>query len=69
MPKCDRCKKPTNITTMSYFNTQMICIDCAEKERQHPDYQKAKDAEHAAVLRGDYNFKGIGYPDNHKSRT
>jgi hypothetical protein len=55
---------------MSFFNTQMICMDCVEKERKHPDYQKAKDAEHAAVLRGDYNYQGIGYPPNsHRSRT
>ena len=37
-------------------------MKCAEEERNHPDYQKAADAELAAVKRGDTNFPGIGWP-------
>ena len=34
---------------MSRFNTQALCHICLEEERQHPDYQKAVDAELAAL--------------------
>lgn len=58
--KCSRCRKETFCTTMSMFNTQMICMDCEEAERNRPDYKVARDAEETAVKRGDYNFPGIG---------
>ena len=45
---------------MSMFNEQTICMDCAAKERERPDYKAACDAEIAAVRAGDRNFKGIG---------
>lgn len=64
--KCQRCGKETNAFMVSMFNTDECCLDCIERERQHPDYQKAKDAEHQAVLRGDYNFPGIGLPEDLK---
>lgn len=64
MPICDRCGKKTNAATMSMFNTDMLCMNCLRKEKNHPDYQKARDAEHAAVASGDYNFPGIGKPDD-----
>ena len=35
-------------------------LDCADKEEKAPRYATAKAAEQDAVLRGDYNFKGIG---------
>ena len=60
---CDRCGKPTNnLTIMSMFNNDIICMDCKEAERKLPEYKKAQDAEIAAVRAGDYNFHGIGYP-------
>ena len=46
---------------MSYFDTSMICMDCDEKERKHPRFKKAHDAEMNACKGGNYNFKGIGY--------
>jgi len=57
---CERCGKETNITTMSWFNTQTICMDCANAEKANPRYKEAKAAEHAEVLKGNRNFKGIG---------
>ena len=48
--------------TMSRFNTDWICIDCEKKEREHPDYKRASEAELKAVQSGNYNFKGIGKP-------
>ena len=46
--------------TMSMFNEETICMDCADKERERPDYKAACDAEIAAVRAGNRNFKGIG---------
>lgn len=61
---CDRCGSSLKgqVMRMSFFNTDMCCLPCIEKERQHPDYQKAKEVERQAVLEGNYNFPGIGKP-------
>lgn len=61
--RCERCNEETNITRGSMFDTAMCCMECIEKERKHPKYQEAKDAEFRALLKGDYNFPGIGLPD------
>jgi len=59
--KCDRCGKDLRKgSTMSRMNTQVICLECADKEQLAPGYEVAKKAEQDAVLRGDYNFNGIG---------
>ncbi len=63
-PHCDRCHKPSNITTMSRFNTDTICITCQDKEKQHPDYNRAVEVEMSEVRKGNYNFKGIGKPSD-----
>jgi hypothetical protein len=60
MDKCDRCSQKTNVTTMSMFNRQIICMDCKEAERKRPDYAEAVKAERDAIQKGDYNFPGIG---------
>lgn len=60
--RCDRCKKPSIWTQMSTFNTEACCFDCIDKEKLHPKYEEAAAAENAAVLRGDFNFPGIGKP-------
>jgi len=57
--KCDRCGKETNITIMSWLNTQIICMECSKNEKSHPRYKEAKEREHQEVLRGNYNYKGI----------
>lgn len=62
--RCERCGKETSSFIMSMFNTEMICMDCKTAEKNHPDYQKAVDTEHAEVCRGNYNFQGIGKPKN-----
>jgi hypothetical protein len=49
---------------MSIFNTQMICDSCEQKEIQHPKYQKAREADLKAISQGDYNFPGIGLPED-----
>lgn len=57
---CDKCHKDlTSGRTMSMFNEECICMECAEKERQDSDYRKALEAEQDEIRRGNYNFKGI----------
>ena len=57
---CDRCGRPLTVRTMSFFNTDAICPECAEAERKRPDFPAAHAAEVAAVKAGDRNFKGEG---------
>ena len=60
--RCDRCGGSLEGgRTMSRFNTDCICMACAEAETRHPDYQKAVEAELAEIRKGNRNFKGIGY--------
>ena len=66
MNNCDRCHKQSIALTMSYFNTQMICMECDKAEEHRPDYQTARDAERKAVQRGDFNFEGRGYPKDRR---
>jgi hypothetical protein len=60
--KCPRCHSESGSYSCSWFNTQNICLDCSRQEEQHPDYRFARDKEHEAVLAGDLNFKGVGWP-------
>jgi len=62
METCARCYKPTNVTIMSMFNQDIICMGCKDAEREHPDYKKAQEIERNAVQEGVKNFKGIGKP-------
>lgn len=65
MPQaCDRCGDETLVTTMSYFNTEVICMNCDKRERRHPGFKTAREAEEKAVRAGDYNFPGVGKPDD-----
>lgn len=62
MSRCQRCFIETKVTIMSMFNTQVICMDCKDKEEQHPDYKKANDADIAQIRQGNYNYAGTGKP-------
>jgi hypothetical protein len=64
--KCQRCNTQTSAHTVSYFNTQEICIDCRDKERKHPQFEEARAREHGEVMRGNLNFRGIGLPNDLK---
>ncbi len=58
---CDRCGNSLEKgRTMSMYNTDCICMDCKNEERKREDYEKAIEAEHAEIKKGNYNFKGIG---------
>lgn len=61
---CHRCHEKSSAHIMSMFNEDLICMDCSDKEAKHPDRKAAADAELAAVKGGDYNFKGVGKPDD-----
>ena len=57
---CERCHKPlTNGRIMSMFNEQCICMECADIERKDSEYQKAVEADHAEIKKGNYNYKGL----------
>lgn len=61
---CDRCGKPLNgMRIMSMFNEDCICMECKEAERKKPEYTAAVEADHEQIRNGNYNFKGIGYPE------
>lgn len=49
---------------MSKFNTEKICFDCKDAEEKHPLYPEADRAEIQAIERGDFNFRGIGAPND-----
>lgn len=61
---CDRCRVTLTARIQSMFNEDCLCPDCNRKEEYHPLYEKAKEAEHAALLRNDKFFMGIGKPDD-----
>ena len=60
--QCERCNTKTIATTGSYFNTQMICVECKDKEESHEKYNEAVEVEAEHVRNGNYNFEGIGLP-------
>ena len=58
---CDRCGASLDGgRTMSMFNTDTICMACADAEQKRHDYEAARESERAACAAGDRNFKGIG---------
>ena len=62
--RCQRCQATTDHTIMSMFNTQIISMACKDKERRHPRYHEAVNADCEAVQRGNTNFLGIGKPED-----
>lgn len=58
---CHRCGAKSSVHMMSRFNKDLLCMDCIDREQEHPDYQRAAKAELEAVRRGDYNFPGTGW--------
>jgi len=60
--ECDRCGTKTFVSKGSMFNKDMLCMGCIEKEKKHPDYDRARQVEHEEVKKGNYNFEGVGKP-------
>ena len=59
---CQRCGDAASMHIMSIFDVTLICMDCHELESKHSDYERAHETERKAVLAGDTNFEGVGYP-------
>jgi len=58
---CDRCGGSLEGgRIMSMFNEQCICMGCKEKETKDPKYNKAVEADHEEIRKGNLGFKGIG---------
>jgi hypothetical protein len=57
--KCDRCGKSNISLSGSWLNTDMLCLECAIKEPEHPRWQEAKDKELEEVKKGNYNYPGL----------
>lgn len=66
--KCDRCGGKTSYWRMSWFDAQLVCLECAEEERNHPSFEDAKREVCDRERLGDRNYKGIGLPDDLKER-
>lgn len=57
---CDRCGGSlADGRIMSMFNTECICMTCKDKERKHPEYNKARDADHEQIKKGNYKYEGM----------
>jgi len=57
---CDRCGGSLEGgRIMSMFNEQCICISCKEKETKDPEYNKAVEADHEEIRKGNFKYKGI----------
>lgn len=61
---CDRCGKPTVASTVSFFDTSTICPKCEAIEKAHPAWEAAHRKEEEMVLAGNYNFEGVGLPND-----
>lgn len=61
---CERCSKETKVTTGSFFDTKIVCLDCRSLEEKHPKYAEAKGVELFHVSKGNYNYEGIGLPED-----
>lgn len=61
---CDRCKHETPDHLVSMFNADLICSPCQRLEKEHSQFEKATQAVIDSVSKGDYEFEGIGLPEN-----
>lgn len=67
--RCDRCYGLLEGgRMMSMFNEDCLCMKCIQAERKRDDYKDAVEADHEAIERGDFNFKGIGLKPIKKER-
>ena len=57
--RCERCFKDSIALSMSWLNQDMLCLDCKEKEKSHPQYEEAKRVELEQVKNGNYNYPGL----------
>lgn len=62
---CDRCgNKDKKLLFISVFNLDSICVCCKEEEEKHNEYSKAIRVNRAEEAKGNYDFEGIGLPED-----
>ena len=49
---------------MSFFNKDILCLKCLDIEAKHPLYKVAVDIERVHCKAEDFNYEGIGLPDD-----
>jgi hypothetical protein len=59
---CHRCGEEAETLRSSWFNTDMLCLNCRQVEGNHPLYAYAQYAAFVKAQTGDYCFVGIGLP-------
>ena len=64
MVRCERCGQETAMYCISRFDMKRICFGCDARERKHPKYRQAIEAERQACKRGEPAFQGIGLPED-----
>jgi hypothetical protein len=58
---CDRCHGSLESgRIMSMFNEQCICMKCSDEETKRDDYKSAQAADAEQIMKGNFNFKGVG---------
>lgn len=62
--RCARCAKEITVSIVSRFNTDVICLGCADKERAHPQYANAVAREEEEICHGNLKFRGVGKPSD-----
>lgn len=63
--KCDRCGKDTIVFKMSFFNKDECCRNCILIESMHDNYESARAVERNECQKGNYNYEGVGLPDDY----
>ena len=64
---CPRCGGPMTAHSMSFFNTEEICLECKIDERQAPGFADARAVDDAAIKQGNYNFPGVGLSESDRA--
>jgi hypothetical protein len=62
---CQRCHVNPAAYAMSWFNKALLCPLCAREEREHPDFDLARNTLRYSFIHGDYDYMGIGWPGHH----
>ena len=64
---CSRCGKLLSQGwTVSYFNTDVICLECKDEEKTFPEYRHAVTTEKREIVENkNYSYEGIGLPNKY----
>lgn len=56
---CHRCGGRTTCYSMSFLNTQLCCMGCLDKEKEHPRYVEARKVEEGQLRAGNRDYPGL----------